>query len=232
MIDQKTDVPAAEIAARLTEAGARWPVVRSGWPLIGGCLAAAAAAAWAGVSSLAVGAGIGALFFLWFFRNPERTAPSGDQFIISPADGKVMEIESCRDDRFLQREMIRLGIFMSPVDVHVNRMPCAGKVAAIHYFPGRYLMAFNPKASLENEHQVMIVDADRGAKLLVVQIAGFLARRIETWVRPGDHLPRGERFGMIRLGSKVDLYLPPSTAIRVKIGDRVKAGESVVGVWS
>ncbi|MEW6324668.1 MAG: phosphatidylserine decarboxylase family protein [Nitrospirota bacterium] len=227
MTDQKT-----EADVRVAAAGGRWPVVRSGWPLIGACLAAAAVSAALGWASLAAAAILGAAFFVWFFRNPERTAPPGDQFIVSPADGKVMEIEPCREERFLRREMIRLGIFMSPVDVHVNRMPCAGKVAAIHYFPGRYLMAFNPKASLENEHQVMVIDADRGAAVLVVQIAGFLARRIESWVRTGDHLRRGDRFGMIRLGSKVDVYLPPSTTIKARIGERVRAGESVVGVWS
>ena len=199
--------------------------------MIGACLGVAVAAAWAGLLSVATVAGLGTLFFLWFFRNPERVPPPGEQLVVSPADGKVLEIESCRD-RFLEREMTRVGIFMSPVDVHVNRMPCAGKVAAIHYFPGRYLMAFNPKASLENEHQVMIIDADQGVKLIVVQIAGFLARRIERWVRTGDHLGRGERFGMIRLGSKVDLYLPSSAQIRVRIGERVRAGESVVGVLS
>jgi phosphatidylserine decarboxylase len=204
-------------------------VVRSGWPPIGVLLGVAAAAAWAGFLIVALPAAFGAAFLLWFFRNPERVAPPGEQLIISPADGKVQEVESCWEERFLHREMTRVGIFMSPVDVHVNRMPCAGKVAAIHYVPGRYLMAFNPKASLENEHQVLVIDADGGERLMVVQIAGFLARRIERWVQPGAHLGRGERFGMIRLGSKVDLYLPPSAKIRVLVGERVRAGESVVG---
>ena len=174
----------------------------------------------------------GAAFLVWFFRNPRRLPPEGDQYLVSPADGKVVEIDPCREERFLQAQMTRVGIFMSPVDVHVNRMPCAGKIGAVHYFPGRYLMAYHPKASLENEHQVMVVESDRGMKLLVVQIAGFLARRIETWVGSGDHLARGERFGLIRLGSKVDLYLPPSVTVTVKVGDRVRAGESVVGVWA
>jgi len=144
----------------------------------------------------------------------------------------VVEIDPCREERFLQTEMTRVGIFMSPVDVHVNRMPCAGKIGAIHYFPGRYLMAYHPKASLENEHQVMVIESDRGMTLLVVQIAGFLARRIEGWVGTGEHLECGERFGLIRLGSKVDLYFPPSVQVRVKVGDRVRAGESVIGVMA
>jgi phosphatidylserine decarboxylase len=197
--------------------------------MIGAAAAIAVVGAWGGVVSVTLAAGVGLIFLLWFFRNPARLAPAGDRLLVSPADGKVLEIEACGADRFLQRQMTRLGIFMSPVDVHVNRMPCAGKVAAIHYFPGRYLMAFNPTASLENEHQAIVIDADQGAKLVVVQIAGFLARRIESWVRPGDHLGRGDRLGMIRLGSKVDLYVPSSTDVRVRVGDRVRAGESVIG---
>jgi phosphatidylserine decarboxylase len=174
----------------------------------------------------------GALFLVWFFRNPNRVPPEGGQLLVSPADGKVVEIDPCREERFLHMDMTRVGIFMSPVDVHVNRMPCAGKIGAIHYFPGRYLMAYHPKASLENEHQAMVIESDRGMKLLVVQIAGFLARRIEGWVGSGEHLECGERFGLIRLGSKVDLYLPPSVRVQVKIGDRVRAGESVIGIMA
>lgn len=185
---------------------------------------------WAGVDSLMAAGAIAALFLLWFFRNPRRVPPEGEQQLVSPADGKIVEVETCREERFLQAEMTRVGIFMSPVDVHVNRMPCAGKIGAIHYVPGKYLMAFNPKASLENEHQALVIESDYGMKLLVVQIAGFLARRIETWVGVGDHLDRGERFGLIRLGSKVDLYLPPSVALRVRVGARVRAGESVIGI--
>jgi len=198
-----------------------------------GMAAAVAIAGWLTGLLLVTAVGVlGALFLAWFFRNPRRIPPEGDQFLVSPADGKVVEIDACMEERFLQTEMTRVGIFMSPVDVHVNRMPCAGKVGAIHYFPGRYLMAYHPKASSENEHQVMVIESDRGMKLLVVQIAGFLARRIEGWVGSGDHLARGERFGLIRLGSKVDLYLPPSVQVRVRVGERVRAGESVVGEWA
>jgi len=196
-----------------------------------GSVAAAGLIGWAiGLLFVTAVAGVALLFLLWFFRNPRRVPPEGEQWLVSPADGRVVEIDPCREERFLQMEMTRVGIFMSPVDVHVNRMPCAGKIGAIHYFPGRYLMAYHPKASLENEHQVMVIESDGGMRLLVVQIAGFLARRIETWVGTGEHLGRGERFGLIRLGSKVDLYLPPSVSVRVKVGDRVRAGESVIGV--
>jgi phosphatidylserine decarboxylase len=206
--------------------------VRAGWPMIGAA-AAVGLIGWAtGLVIVAAAAISGGFFLAWFFRNPKRVSPEGEQYLVSPADGKVVEIDPCREERFLQAEMTRVGIFMSPMDVHVNRMPCAGKIGAIHYFPGRYLMAYHPKASLENEHQVMVVESDRGMKLLVVQIAGFLARRIEAWVGSGEHLERGERFGLIRLGSKVDLYLPRSVTVQVKVGDRVRAGESVVGVWA
>ena len=183
-----------------------------------------------GLPTLAIISGIVTLFLLWFFRNPHRVPPPGDELIISPADGKVVEIEPCRDDRFLHREIVRIGIFMGVFDVHVNCMAVAGKIGAIHYFPGKYLMAFHPKASLENEHQAMVVESDHGFQYVMVQIAGLLARRIETWVKVGEHLTRGERFGLIRLGSKVDLFLPLSVSVRVQVGDRVKAGETVVGV--
>ena len=200
--------------------------------MIGVVTAAGLVTAFAGLIIL-TGVAVAALvFLLWFFRNPRRVPPAGDQFIVSPADGKVLEIECCQEERFLQCEMTRVGIFMGVLDVHVNRMPCAGKVSAMLYFPGRYLMAFHPKASLENEHQAMIIDSDHGMKFIVVQIAGFVARRIERWVNVGDHLDRGQRFGMIRLGSKVDLYLPPSVAVQVKVGDRLRAGESIVGVMA
>ncbi len=212
--------------------GSGWLIVRAGWPLIGASVAVASVGLAVGLWWLVALSSVAVVFLLWFFRNPRREPPAGESVIVSPADGKVIEIESCREERFLQRDMVRLGIFMSPLDVHVNRMPCAGKVVAVHYFPGRYLMAFHPKASLENEHQAMIVETDQGMKLVVVQVAGFLARRIETWVRVGDHLGCGERFGMIRLGSKVDLYVPTSVAVNVRIGDRLKAGRSVVGVMA
>jgi len=198
-----------------------------------GAAAAVGIIGWAtGLIVVTAAAIVGVLFLVWFFRNPKRVPPEGGQFLVSPADGRVVEIDPCREERFLQMEMTRVGIFMSPVDVHVNRMPCAGKIGAIHYFPGRYLMAYHPKASLENEHQVMVIESDRGMKLLVVQIAGFLARRIEGWVGSGEHLECGERFGLIRLGSKVDLYLPPSVRVQVKVGDRVRAGESVIGIMA
>lgn len=221
-----------ESPRRVSRVGSDWPVVRAGWPFITAA-AAVGIIGWAfGLNVVAAAGFAGALFFVWFFRNPNRVPPEGGQFLVSPADGKVVEIDPCLEERFLQTEMTRVGIFMSPVDVHVNRMPCAGKIGAIHYFPGRYLMAYHPKASLENEHQVMVIESDRGIKLLVVQIAGFLARRIEGWVGSGEHLERGERFGLIRLGSKVDLYLPPSVSVQVKVGDRVRAGESVIGVMA
>lgn len=224
--------PKTEPPRRVSRVGSDWPVVRAGWPMIGGA-AAVGIIGWAIGLMIVTAVGLaGALFLVWFFRNPKRIPPEGEQFLVSPADGKVVEIDRCREERFLQTTMTRVGIFMSPVDVHVNRMPCSGKIGAIHYFPGRYLMAYHPKASLENEHQAMVIESDRGMKLLVVQIAGFLARRIEAWVGSGEHLDRGERFGLIRLGSKVDLYLPPSVQVRVKVGDRVRAGESVVGVWA
>lgn len=161
---------------------------------------------------------------IWFFRDPERT-PDGPGFL-SPADGKVVEIEE--GSHFFTGAATKVGIFMNPLDVHVNRSPCAGAVARLEYIPGRKWMAFHPKASEANERMIVSLYTSHGP-VTVVQIAGFLARRIVCRLKKGDSLARGERFGMIKLGSKVDAYLPENSRILVAIGDRVKAGKTVLG---
>jgi len=168
-----------------------------------------------------------ASFLAWFFRDPERLPPEDVDGWVSPADGRVVEVYPS-EHPFMGRCTV-VGVFMSPLDVHVNRMPVDGKVAFLEYVPGKKLMAFNPKASQENERFFMGFETGSG-KGMTVQIAGFLARRIVCSRKKGDVLSRGERFGMIKLGSKVDLYLPEGMLPAVKKGEKVRAGETVMGV--
>ena len=168
-----------------------------------------------------------AAFLAWFFRDPERFPPEDVDGWVSPADGRVVEIYAS-EHPFTGRCMV-VGVFMSPLDVHVNRMPYDGEVAFLEYLPGKKLMAFNPKASQENDRFFMGFETGSG-KGMTVQIAGFLARRIVCSRKKGEVISRGERFGMIKLGSKVDLYLPEGMIPAVKKGEKVRAGETVMGV--
>ncbi|MDD3688754.1 MAG: phosphatidylserine decarboxylase [Synergistaceae bacterium] len=161
---------------------------------------------------------------IWFFRDPER-APLGDGFL-SPADGKIVEIVEA-EHSFTGRA-VKIGIFMDPLDVHVNRLPCGGRVEYLEYVPGKKWMAFAPKASEVNERMYVGIRTDFGP-VLIVQIAGFLARRIVCRLKKEDVLERGERFGMIKLGSKVDVYLPSGVKLAVTKGQKVFAGSTVLG---
>lgn len=164
---------------------------------------------------------------IWFYRDPERVPPEGADIWVVPADGKVVEVQDV--DLPDLGKTRKVGIFMSPLDVHVNRFPFRGTVAALEYVPGKKWMAFAPKASEENERMIVTLDTEAGPARLV-QIAGFLARRIVCRLRKGDVLDRAERYGMIKLGSKVDVYVPLRVKLTVRIGDRVSAGQSVLGV--
>ncbi len=168
-----------------------------------------------------------AAFLAWFFRDPERFPPEDRNGWVSPADGKVVEV--CHSEHPFTGRCTVIGVFMSPLDVHVNRMPCDGTLSFMEYVPGKKLMAFNPKASSENERFLMGFDTCEG-RGMTVQIAGFLARRIVCSREKGETLSRGERFGMIKLGSRVDLYLPEGMLPAVKKGEKVRAGETVMGV--
>jgi phosphatidylserine decarboxylase len=170
------------------------------------------------------------LFVLWFFRNPERTIPQGRKEVVSPADGRVVEISKVYEDRLLQSEAIKIGIFMSPLDVHVNRIPYEGKIVIIRHQPGKFLSAFKPNAPLENEQNAILLEMPGGKRILFVQIAGLLARRIVYWVHEGEQVQKGQRFGMIKFGSRMDLYLPPTTRVCVKPAEKVKAGATLMGI--
>lgn len=166
------------------------------------------------------------LLLLWFYRDPERLPPEDESLWVSPADGRVMEIGPAEHP--FTGPALCIGIFMSPLDVHVNRAPAGGTVEFLDYVPGKRLAAYHPKASIENERFYVGMETTRGRTLLV-QIAGLLARRIASRVKRGDVLTRGQRYGMIKLGSKVEVYLPASVRPLVSVGDRVRAGETPIG---
>jgi phosphatidylserine decarboxylase len=167
------------------------------------------------------------LFTLNFFRDPERTTPPGDGLVIAPADGRVIEIKEVRDDEYLNGDAVQISIFMSPLDVHVNRFPISGRVGYYRYFPGEYLVAFDEKASLRNERTHIGVENGR-TRVLFKQIAGFVARRIIAEVNVGDAAVAGARFGMIRFGSRVDVLLPRGAEVSVSKGEATIAGETVL----
>lgn len=200
-------------------------LARDGFPSIAACAFMAAGGA---LIALPIGAAFAAvlLLLLWFYRDPERKPPEDQTLWVSPADGRVVEVGPASHP--YTGPAICIGIFMSPLDVHVNRVPAGGTVEFLDYVPGKRLAAYHPKASTENERFYVGLDTPRG-KTLLVQIAGLLARRIASTVRKGDVLTRGQRYGMIKLGSKVEVYLPESVRPLVAVGDRVRAGETPIG---
>ncbi|MGZ8459604.1 MAG: phosphatidylserine decarboxylase family protein [Candidatus Deferrimicrobiaceae bacterium] len=172
------------------------------------------------------------VFVGWFFRNPDRTPPSLPGAVISPADGRIMYAGDNPPGRYLDEPGKRVSVFMSIFDVHVNRAPVSGKVVSVRYHPGKFLAANVEKASLANEQNGVLLETPDGQRVAYVQIAGFIARRVVCDLVPGDVVRAGQRVGLIRFGSRVDILLPASASLSVRAGDRVRAGESVVGVLS
>lgn len=168
------------------------------------------------------------LFVGWFFRNPSRKIPKGERVVVSPGDGAVVAIEEEFEHRFLKTQAKRISIFLNVFNVHINRMPVGGTVKDIVYQPGQFMAANKTGASTGNEQNAVMLERADGIRVLCVQIAGLIARRIVCWVAPGERVETGERFGLIRFGSRMDLYLPPDSVLRVKVGDRVKGGSSIV----
>ncbi|WP_185850827.1 phosphatidylserine decarboxylase family protein [Blattabacterium cuenoti] len=169
-------------------------------------------------------------FFLFFFRNPKRTVlkTNNDKEIISPADGKVIIIKKIYENEFLKRNSWCISIFMSPFDVHVNRFPVSGKVIYVKYHPGKYWFAWDHKNSLNNERTTVVVETKTKKKILFRQIAGIIARRIILYSKKNDLAEKGEEFGFIKFGSRIDLYLPLNTTFFVKKGEKVIAGKTVI----
>lgn len=167
-------------------------------------------------------------FMAYFFRDPERRTPAGDDVYVSPADGKVILIREVTDNPFVGGPATEVSIFMSPLNVHVNRAPCDGRVKEVIHTPGAFISAFKPDASLRNERIDMVLAASRGT-VVVRQVAGFVARRAVCRVRPGDLLRRGQRYGIIKFSSRLDLVMPHPVEVLIGLGDRVKAGETIIG---
>jgi phosphatidylserine decarboxylase len=204
------------------------PVAKEGIPfiVIGGLLTLGV---WAmgGVWSTCL-LGSFTLFTTWFFRNPARTIPPGENMVVSPGDGTVVAVEQEFEHRYLKEQSIRISIFLNVFDVHINRMPVSGSVEDIVYQPGKFMMANLPEASIGNEQNALMLRRPDGVKVLCVQIAGLIARRIVSWVVSGEQVEKGERFGLIRFGSRMDVYLPQSSTIRVQVGSKVKGGSSII----
>lgn len=162
---------------------------------------------------------------IWFFRLPSRTFSAGEELVVAPADGKVVVIEETFEPEYFKDNRLQVSIFMSPLNVHVNRNPVSGIVKYMKYHPGKYLVAWHPKSSIENERTTLVIGNEKG-EILLRQIAGALARRICFYVKEGDSVKQNDEFGFIRFGSRVDIYLPVGTRVDVKIGDIVKGGIS------
>ncbi|MBC7485392.1 MAG: phosphatidylserine decarboxylase family protein [Cytophagaceae bacterium] len=171
------------------------------------------------------------LTVLQFFRHPSRAWVKGDDLIIAPADGKVVVIEEVYEPEYFKEKRLQVSIFMSPVNVHVNRFPISGIVKYFKYHPGLYLVAWHPKASTDNERTTIVVERPDGKALLLRQIAGALAKRIVWYIKESDHAVQTEELGFIKFGSRVDLYLPIGTKLNVTLGQTTKGGITVVGYW-
>jgi phosphatidylserine decarboxylase len=210
----------------------RIPVARQGAPIIAISLGLAVLFGWLGSRVGLSLAGLFALFALSFFRDPERVSQNEKGIIIAPADGRVLLVEEQVNGPVVAERALKISIFMSVFNCHVNRIPLDGVIGEIDYRPGKFFAAHQPRASKQNEQNILRLHTDRGDPVTVVQIAGLIARRIVCWVRSGDRVSAGDRFGLIQFGSRVDLYLPPETRLTLKRGDRTKAGLTVVGYLS
>lgn len=169
------------------------------------------------------------LFVVFFFRDPERTVAQGAGVVVSPADGRVIVVKDIFEPTYLKQDVKQISIFLSVFNVHVNRSPINGTVETVKYNPGKFHVASVDKASLDNEQTAMVIESGKD-KILVKQIAGLIARRIVCYARPGDTIRTGERYGLIRFGSRVDLFLPRDADLKVKVGDRVKGARDIIAV--
>jgi len=168
------------------------------------------------------------LLILQFFRSPKIITPINDRHVVAPADGKVVVIEETTETEYLKDKRIQISIFMSPVNVHVNRMPVKGMIEFFKYHAGKYLVAWHPKSSTENERTTVVIKTPKGISILMRQIAGAMARRIKWYIKEGQELEQGQEFGFIKFGSRVDVFLPTDAQVKVNIGDKTKGGMTVL----
>jgi len=204
------------------------PIVKEGLPFFFVLLVGAIASGIGGWHWLSIPLAVAALYTAYFFRNPERLPPVGSATVACPADGKVIFVGESKEVDFTDGLMKKVSIFMSLFDVHVNRVPVDGTVKNSKYHRGRFMAAFEDQASDENERSALLIETSRGEKIVVVQIAGLIARRIICYPAIGSFVLKGQRLGLIRFGSRCDLYLPMSSEILVKVGDKVLGGETIV----
>ncbi len=201
-------------------------VAREGWAILaGGVVASVLVSFWSGWASIPFW--LFTVFALQFFRDPAREAPEGKGAVLSPADGRIVCVEEARDPH-VARDALKISVFMNVFNVHSNRSPVDGRVRSLEYFPGKFFNAALDKASLGNERNAMVLDTPDGQVVTVVQVAGLVARRILCQVAPGQDLYAGQRYGFIRFGSRVDVYLPLGARPRVAIGDKVQATSTVL----
>lgn len=205
------------------------PVASEGWPFIVPLAIVTALLFAFGWRNTGIVVLVLTLFVLFFFRDPERPVAEGKGVVVSPADGKVIVIKDIYEPTYLKQDVKQISIFLSVFNVHVNRAPVEGTVELVKYNPGKFHVASVDKASLDNEQTAMVI-ANGKDKILVKQIAGLIARRIVCYAKPGDAIKRGERYGLIRFGSRTDIFLPKDAEIRVKLGDRVKGARDIIGV--
>ena len=204
-------------------------IAREGWPFLAGSVIVAVLLSVFGGLILSTLAWIIALFVLQFFRDPAREIPQDAGAVLSPADGRIVAVERVNDP-YVQREAIKVSVFMNVFNVHSNRSPVDGTVQQVWYFPGKFVNADLDKASTENERNAVWLKTANGTDITSVQVAGLIARRILCYVKAGDVLARGQRYGFIRFGSRVDVYLPLDANVKVSIGDRVSATTTILAV--
>lgn len=204
-------------------------IAKEGYPLILTAAAATGAAFFVGWKAIGVVCAVLALALAGFFRDPDRRIPAEQNLIVAPADGRIVSIAKIDGNGMFPEAKTRVSIFLSPFDVHINRMPVAGRIDEVRYQRGQFLAAYKDEASERNEQNALKVVDQRNRALGVVQIAGVLARRIVCRAKPGDTLARGERFGLIMFGSRTDTYLPEGCRLEVTEGQRVKGGETILG---
>ncbi|HWK70759.1 MAG TPA: phosphatidylserine decarboxylase [Burkholderiaceae bacterium] len=201
-------------------------IAREGWPFLAGIvLISILVSFWSGWASVPFW--LLSVFVLQFFRDPSRTAPDGELNVLSPADGRIVAVEEVRDT-YADRDALKISVFMNVFNVHSNRAPVNGTVQSVEYFPGKFFNAALDKASLENERNATVLRTAQGHIVTAVQVAGLVAKRILCYTGPGEQLFAGQRYGFIRFGSRVDVYLPPGSRPRVAIGDKVSATSTVL----
>ncbi|TDG95704.1 phosphatidylserine decarboxylase family protein [Cardinium endosymbiont of Culicoides punctatus] len=174
---------------------------------------------------------VSSAFYFWliyFFRDPYRIIHTHDQYILGPADGKILSIQRVYEEEYLQADRIKISIFMSPFNVHVNRFPMSGRIIYFKYHPGKYFVAFHPKSSTHNERTTIVLENEDKQQILFRQIAGFMARRIKFYFKKNDEVRQGEKCGFIKFGSRAEVYLPVDADIQVSVGDKIKGGITVL----